>query len=88
VILTETIFLGGVPMGVVRQDTNTRQIDFSPLKGKSPLPKRRWSSVDELTAAVIATYSRKEKSPPGLTSGPSYPLDEDFANHANRKRPD
>ena len=33
-ILTETIFFEGTPVGVVRQDTIARQIAFSPIKGQ------------------------------------------------------
>jgi hypothetical protein len=62
VILTETIFLEGAPVGVVRQDTITRQIAFSPIKGPSLLPVREWESMDELKAAVIRAY--KNESPP------------------------
>lgn len=60
-ILAETIFVGGAPVGVVRQDTNSRQIVFFPIDGKSPLPNRPWKSVDELRAAVVAAFSKPEK---------------------------
>ncbi len=62
-ILTETIFLDGAPVGVIRQNTNTQQIAFSPIKGPSRLPEREWSSIDELKAAVIREYEKE--SPPG-----------------------
>ena len=61
-IMIETIFLGGAPVGVVRQDTNTRQIAFSPIKGPSLLPVRERESMDEFKAAVIRAY--KNESPP------------------------
>ena len=60
-ILTETIFLGGAPVGVVLQDTNTRQIAFSPIKGQSPLSAKDWESMDELKVAVLNAY-KKESS--------------------------
>ena len=60
-ILTETIFLEGAPMGVVRQDTNTRQIAFSPIKGQSRLQAKGWKSMDELKVAVLKAY--KKESP-------------------------
>jgi len=86
VILAETIFLGGAPVGVARQDTTTRKIAFSPIKGRSRLPARDWKSMDELKVAVLKAY--ETKGPPESTDEPSYPLDEDFTNHANRMRPD
>ena len=55
-ILAETIFLEGVPVGMLRQDSNSGQINFSPIKGKSPLSDQSWSSVDELKAAITAAY--------------------------------
>ena len=60
-ILAETIFLEGVPVGMLRQDSNSGQINFSPIKGKSPSSDQSWSSVDELRAAVTATYSESVK---------------------------
>lgn len=60
-ILTETIFLGGAPVGVVRQDTNSKQIAFSPIKGKSRLPAQEWVSIDELKKAVIREYTNENE---------------------------
>ena len=57
-ILTETIFVEGAPVGVVRQDINTRQIAFSPIEGRSRLPAKDWKSMDELKEAVIAAYEQ------------------------------
>lgn len=61
-ILTETIFVGNAPVGVIRMDTISKQIAFSPIKGKSPLPDREWASVDELKEAVIGEY--ENENPP------------------------
>ena len=58
-ILVETIFFSGKPVGVVRQDTLTRQIAFSPIEGKSRLPDREWESIDQLKAAVIREYTNE-----------------------------
>ena len=58
-ILAETIFVSGKPVGVVRQDTLTRLIAFSPIKGKSRLRDREWASVDEIKAAVIREYENE-----------------------------
>lgn len=58
-ILTETIFVEGAPVGVVRQDTMTHQIAFSSIKGKSRLPAKDWKSMDELKAAVIREYEKE-----------------------------
>ena len=53
-ILAETVFVRGAPVGVIRQDSNTNQVDFSPTDGKSLIQDRNWPSVDELKLAVIA----------------------------------
>ncbi len=45
-ILTETIFVGNAPVGVIRMDTISKQIAFSPINGKSRLPDREWASID------------------------------------------
>jgi hypothetical protein len=37
-ILSETIYIDRQPVGVVRHDSYTGQIKFSPIQGKSPLP--------------------------------------------------
>lgn len=57
-ILTETLYLAGKPIGVIRQNTNTRQIAFSPIEGKSRLPEREWADIDELKAAVMKAYAQ------------------------------
>ena len=87
-ILAETIFVNQQPVGVVRQDSDSGLIDFSPTDGKSLIQDRNWSNVDELRAAVQKAYSHKEKSPRGLTSGLSYALDEHFTKHAHHEKPD
>lgn len=58
-ILTETIFLQGAPVGVVRRDDFSGEIAFSPHKPPSKLPLREWKSVDELKAAVIREYTNE-----------------------------
>ena len=65
-ILAETIFLDGTPVGVVRQDTLTSQIVFSPINSQSRLPSMEWKSVDELKVAVAKAYSQKRS---GLSGG-------------------
>lgn len=64
-ILAETIFVDRRPVGMLRQDSNSGQIGFSPLKGESPLPDRTWDSMDQLKLAVTAAYSEttKEEGP-------------------------
>ena len=56
-IVAETIFVNQRPVGMLRQDLNSGQIGFSPLKGESPLPDRTWDSMDQLKLAVTAAYS-------------------------------
>ncbi len=58
-ILAESIFFDQQPVGVIRQDSDSGRIDFSPLRGKSPLPVRSWDSVDQLKRALIKTYQKK-----------------------------
>lgn len=55
-IRRETAFIAGKPVGVIRQDSNTGQIDFSPTKLPSKLLPRDWRSVDQLRDAVNAAY--------------------------------
>lgn len=85
-ILTETIFFKGAPIGVVRQCSLTEQINFSPLKGKSQLTDRSWDSVDQLKQAVIKTYSKKKKTP-AIKPGLSVPLAR-TTNHTHNARSD
>lgn len=58
-ILAETIFVSSKPVGVIRMDTITREIAFSPIKEKSRLPEREWVSVDELKEAVLKEYEKE-----------------------------
>lgn len=62
-IVSETIFVNRQPVGMVRQDSNSGQIDFSPLNGKSLLPQKRWRDMDELKRAIFAAYSYNEDGP-------------------------
>ena len=55
-ILRETIFVAGQPVGVVCQDDYSGEVAFTPIKGKSRLLEREWTSVDEIKAAVIREY--------------------------------
>ena len=56
-ILTETMFIAGDSVGVVRYNTNTGLITFSPVKPLSMLQEREWKSIDDLNAAVRGAYS-------------------------------
>ena len=62
-ILAETIYVDRQPIGMVREDSNTGQLDFSPHEGKSLLPQRQWRDIDELKAAVIKAYAKTKKTP-------------------------
>lgn len=57
-ILVETIYIKGKPIGLIRQHTRTKQIAFSPFGGVRKLPEREWFCVDELKEAVIAAYAK------------------------------
>ena len=71
-ILAETIFVNQQPVGMLREDSNSGQIGFSPLKGKSLLPQKRWRDVDELKQAVIQAY---QKESPGCRRGSQVPTE-------------
>jgi len=58
-ILSETIFIEQKPVGVVLQDSDTGQVKFSPIQGKSPLPEKRWRNVDELKQAVFLVHANE-----------------------------
>ncbi len=62
-ILAETIFVDQRPVGVVRRDSTTRQVAFSPTDGRSLLPERQWRDIDEMKAAVIKAYAKTKKTP-------------------------
>jgi len=62
-IVAATIFVNRQPGGVVRQDSNSGEIDFSPHEGLSPLSQRCWKGVDALKLAVIAAYLKTKKIP-------------------------
>jgi hypothetical protein len=59
-ILNETMYVNRQPVGVVRRDSNSKQIAFSPISGKSLLPVKEWASIDELKKAVRAAYSEQD----------------------------
>ena len=61
-ILSETIFIDRQPVGVVRHDSHTGQVKFSTIQGKSPLPEKRWRSVDELKQALFRAYRNQVKT--------------------------
>ncbi len=56
-ILRESIFSDGKVVGILRQDTNTGQIAFSPNFSESRLTEKEWLDIDELKAAVKAAYA-------------------------------
>ena len=61
--IVESVHVAGKPVGMIHQDSNTGQLDFSPHEGKSLLPQRQWRDIDELKAAVIKAYSKTKKTP-------------------------
>ena len=58
-ILSETIFIDRQPVGVACHDSLTGQVKFSPIQGKSPLPKKQWRDVDELKQALLRAYRKQ-----------------------------
>ena len=57
-ILRETIFVAGQPVGVVRRDDFSGEIAFSPHKPPSKLPVQEWGDIDQLKKAVITAYEQ------------------------------
>jgi hypothetical protein len=70
-ILSETIYVNGEAVGMIRQDTNSQAIAFSSTRGHSPLPEQEWGSIDTLKAAVITAYSNLE-APPNAVPAQKY----------------
>jgi len=58
VILVETIFIDGAPVGVIRKDDYSGQVAFTPHKPPSKLPVKEWGDIDHLKEAVIAAYEQ------------------------------
>ena len=54
--MTETIYINGEPVGVVRRCNKSNQVAFSPNSPPSKLPDRDWDSIDQLKAAVTKAY--------------------------------
>ncbi len=69
-MLSETIYVGGVPVGVARQDTTSKQTTFSPTEIPSKVKPRSWRGIDQLKNAVSAAYKAKlGKSIPTSNAG-------------------
>ena len=64
-ILSETLFIQGMPAGNVCTDTNSGQVTFKPKVGYERLTARKWKSVSACQKAVTKYYA-KESSPPVL----------------------
>ena len=57
-IQTETVYIKGKLVGVLRKDTDSNQIAFSPNSGSSRIPEREWESMDVLKMAVLSAYRK------------------------------
>ena len=62
-VLIETLFHNGRPLGKIRQDLHRGIITFTPKEGHTLLARRKWKSVTACQRAVITTY--KNENPPG-----------------------
>ena len=61
-IVTETLFHNGQPLGKISQDLFAGEVRFIPNEGHKRLAGRKWSSVNACQRAVIKTYMKE--SPP------------------------
>ena len=86
-IVNETIFVQGRPVGRLLVNTNSQEIAFQPAKPPSLLPDKQWSSVDEVKAAVTLAYfkPKKDETPGGDTEGFNF-LAQDSINQTHQKR--
>ena len=60
-ILAESFFIHGKPVGTIREDVYKGIVTFEPKHGLSSLAGRRWRSVAACEKAVINSYQRKSK---------------------------
>ena len=55
-LLIETLFHRGKPIGKIRQDINADQVTFEPTDGHKRLATRKWTSVTTCRQTVIKAY--------------------------------
>ncbi len=60
-VLTETIFVNGQPVGQIRENVLKGVVTFQPKHGHASLAGRTWRSVDSCQRAVLTFY--KSESP-------------------------
>ena len=58
-VLSETIYVNGFPVGRIVVETNSKEVAFLPGVTPSKLPMQYWESIDDLRNAVISAYQNK-----------------------------
>ena len=55
-ILTESLFIDGEPVGKICQDQHAGKVTFKPKAGHKHLAGRKWKSIDSCQRAVLKHY--------------------------------
>lgn len=55
-IMAESVFMRGQPVGRIFSDSNSGTFTFQPARGKSPLLQSQWRDVDALRKAIYEAY--------------------------------
>jgi hypothetical protein len=62
-LIRETLFFKGHPLGKICQNSNTGDVTFMPAKDSNSLASRKWRTVRDCRRAVIKTCQKE--NPPG-----------------------
>ena len=57
-ILTETVFHRGQPVGLMHRNSLTGRVSFQPVAGHTRLARRRWKSAKACQRAVLKSYQQ------------------------------
>ena len=58
-VVIETMFIDGEPVGKVCEDLGRGLVTFIPKDGNKRLARRKWKSVVSCQRAVIKTYTKE-----------------------------
>jgi hypothetical protein len=58
-VLVETFFIDGKPVGKIIENLNHDLITFEPRDGNKHLSGRKWRSATDCRKAVIKTYTKE-----------------------------
>ena len=59
-VLVETLFHRGEPIGKISQDLFAGEVRFIPNEGHKRLAQRKWSSVNACQRAVLKHYTKED----------------------------